>query len=351
MHGPSRRDGLESTAGYAAGQVRSWSSGPRRRRAGARRPRLEARVIELEDVPELTRPGHDRRLRGLERRRRGGHAARSSTSRGVWDAEPVAALDPEDYYDFQVNRPHVGVGDDGQRRITWPTTRLLAGPAPPVPTATSSWCDGIEPSHALAVLLRRAARASPRRSASTTLVTARRAARRRAAHPARSRSPATVATTSWPQRRSASSRRATRARPASSACSATPPAQAGLPALSLLGRGAALRRAAAVARRRRWRCCAGSRTCSDVTVPLGDLPEEARAWERGVDELAEDDSEVADYVRVARGGPGHRRPARGERRGDRPGVRALPAPARDDEPARALRRGRPRPRPDAAASA
>jgi hypothetical protein len=35
----------------------------------------------------------------------------------------------------------------------------------------------------------------------------------------------------------------------------------------------------------------------DIPVPLGDLVEEARAWEIGVDELAEDDEEVADYVR------------------------------------------------------
>jgi predicted ATP-grasp superfamily ATP-dependent carboligase len=35
----------------------------------------------------------------------------------------------------------------------------------------------------------------------------------------------------------------------------------------------------------------------DVPIPLGDLPEDARAWERGVDELAEEDTEVADYVR------------------------------------------------------
>ncbi|MEY2990527.1 MAG: hypothetical protein RLZZ163_1443, partial [Actinomycetota bacterium] len=35
----------------------------------------------------------------------------------------------------------------------------------------------------------------------------------------------------------------------------------------------------------------------DIPVPLGDLVEEARAWEIGVDELAEDDDEVADYVR------------------------------------------------------
>jgi predicted ATP-grasp superfamily ATP-dependent carboligase len=36
----------------------------------------------------------------------------------------------------------------------------------------------------------------------------------------------------------------------------------------------------------------------DAPMPLGDLPEEARAWERGVDELAEQDTEVADYVRA-----------------------------------------------------
>jgi predicted ATP-grasp superfamily ATP-dependent carboligase len=36
----------------------------------------------------------------------------------------------------------------------------------------------------------------------------------------------------------------------------------------------------------------------DVSLPQGDLPEEARAWERGVDELAQQDSDVAEYVRT-----------------------------------------------------
>jgi predicted ATP-grasp superfamily ATP-dependent carboligase len=36
----------------------------------------------------------------------------------------------------------------------------------------------------------------------------------------------------------------------------------------------------------------------DVPIPLGELPEDARAWERGVDELASEDAEVADYVRT-----------------------------------------------------
>jgi predicted ATP-grasp superfamily ATP-dependent carboligase len=34
-----------------------------------------------------------------------------------------------------------------------------------------------------------------------------------------------------------------------------------------------------------------------ISIPLGDLPDESRAWERGVDELAEEDEEIADYVR------------------------------------------------------
>ena len=35
----------------------------------------------------------------------------------------------------------------------------------------------------------------------------------------------------------------------------------------------------------------------DVPVPLGDLPEEARAWEAGVDELAAEDDEIEEYVK------------------------------------------------------
>ena len=36
----------------------------------------------------------------------------------------------------------------------------------------------------------------------------------------------------------------------------------------------------------------------EVSIPLGDLPEDARAWERGVDELAAEDEEIGDYVRA-----------------------------------------------------
>ncbi|MGI8664945.1 MAG: PAC2 family protein [Jatrophihabitans sp.] len=42
----------------------------------------------------------------------------------TWQATPLAAIDPDDYYDFQVNRPTVSQVDGVTRRISWPTTRL-----------------------------------------------------------------------------------------------------------------------------------------------------------------------------------------------------------------------------------
>src|ERR671926_1006470 len=42
----------------------------------------------------------------------------------VWDAQPLTELDPDDYYDFQVNRPTVSLVDGVSRRIEWPTTRI-----------------------------------------------------------------------------------------------------------------------------------------------------------------------------------------------------------------------------------
>jgi hypothetical protein len=49
----------------------------------------------------------------------------------VWAAEVVAAVDPEEYYDFQVNRPQ-SVLLDGQRVVRWPTTRVLLARDTPV---------------------------------------------------------------------------------------------------------------------------------------------------------------------------------------------------------------------------
>jgi len=42
----------------------------------------------------------------------------------VWEATPLGDLDPDDYYDSQVNRPTVRLLDGLTRRIEWPTSRL-----------------------------------------------------------------------------------------------------------------------------------------------------------------------------------------------------------------------------------
>lgn len=38
----------------------------------------------------------------------------------------VAEIDPEDFFDFQANRPLIKVADGSHRRIEWPTTRIFA---------------------------------------------------------------------------------------------------------------------------------------------------------------------------------------------------------------------------------
>lgn len=47
-----------------------------------------------------------------------------------WEAEKVATIDAEDFYDFTVTRPHVRLDPDGLRRIDWPDIELLAATLP-----------------------------------------------------------------------------------------------------------------------------------------------------------------------------------------------------------------------------
>ena len=79
-------------------------------------------MIELEGVPELVDPVMVAAFEGWND---AGDAASSAVAHldREWKGEVFAALDAEDYYDFQVNRPTVWL-DGGVRKITWPTTRL-----------------------------------------------------------------------------------------------------------------------------------------------------------------------------------------------------------------------------------
>jgi len=47
-----------------------------------------------------------------------------------WGAEPIAEIDPQDYYDFQVNRPVVERDEEGNRQLLWPGTIVSAGTMP-----------------------------------------------------------------------------------------------------------------------------------------------------------------------------------------------------------------------------
>jgi proteasome assembly chaperone (PAC2) family protein len=47
-----------------------------------------------------------------------------------WDADLVATIDPEEFFDFSVTRPQVRLDDDGQREIVWPTTDVFAASIP-----------------------------------------------------------------------------------------------------------------------------------------------------------------------------------------------------------------------------
>jgi hypothetical protein len=63
----------------------------------------------------------------------------------AWSAKNVAELDPEEFYDFQVNRPTVAQGENGGRKITWPTTRFAVA-SPPGADNDVVLIRGIEPS-------------------------------------------------------------------------------------------------------------------------------------------------------------------------------------------------------------
>src|SRR5690606_2689331 len=51
--------------------------------------------------------------------------------RDLLEVDPVAAVDPEDYFDYQFNRPTVRTDEDGARRIEWPGVTIF-GPRDPL---------------------------------------------------------------------------------------------------------------------------------------------------------------------------------------------------------------------------
>lgn len=210
----------------------------------------------------------------------------------VWDAPQIGELDPDEYYDFQVNRPSISVDvSPGVSRVTWPTTRfyaaklengrdvvLMRGVEPNM--RWRGFCEeilaacqtlGVEMVITLAALLGDAPHTRPVPVKGTSIDPMMRA--RLNLEPSSYSGPTGIVGVFQ------------------DAC-----AQAGLPAASFW---------AAVPYYVAQPPCPKATLALlrmvedvlDVAVPMRDLPDEARAWQDGVDELAAEDQEVADYVR------------------------------------------------------
>ncbi len=248
-------------------------------------------MIELEGVPELRDPVMVSAFEGWND---AGDASTGAVEHleSVWAARPLAAIDPDDYYDFQVNRPMVSLADGLTRRISWPTTRISVA-APPGSSRDVVLIRGLEPNMRwrgfceellgvardlgvkMAVTLGALLSDSPHTRPVPVSGTAYDAAlaTRLGLTPSRYEGPTGIVGVFQDA--------CTRGQlQAVSFWAAVPHyvAQPPCPKATL----ALLRRV---------------EDMLDIPVPLGDLPERARAWERGVDELARDDAEVAEYVR------------------------------------------------------
>jgi predicted ATP-grasp superfamily ATP-dependent carboligase len=70
-----------------------------------------------------------------------------TTLKDELDVYPIAEVDPEDYFDYQFNRPTVAADDDGVRQLIWPGVTIY-GPSTPntADGATVYLLTGTEPS-------------------------------------------------------------------------------------------------------------------------------------------------------------------------------------------------------------
>ncbi len=243
----------------------------------------------LRSIPELREPVLVAAFEGWND---AGEAASAAAAHliEVWDAQQVGELDPEDYYDFQVNRPKITLVD-GQRRITWPTTRIFVCQGTTGPHDIVI-VEGIEPSirwrHYADELVEVAqalgvqtvitlgayladvphTRAIPINTSSDDVSVQ----DRFGAEASEYQGPTGIVGVLTEAVRAAGIE--------SLSCWAAVPHYAGGPpspkaALALLGR---------------------LEEVLDVSIPARAIADEAKAWERGVDEMAESDEEVADYV-------------------------------------------------------
>ena len=203
------------------------------------------------------------------------------------------SFDPEDFYDFQVNRPHIGTDAMGHRRLTWPSTQIAIA-TPPDLDRDVILIRGIEPNMRWRQFSAELLAACDDLGGEMVITLG-----ALLADTPHTRPIPVTGTSTEPElvdrlRLELSTYEGPTGIvgvfqdacslldiPAVSYWAAVPHYVAQPPCpkatLALLGQLEDL---------------------LQTSIPLGDLPEDARAWERGVDELAEDDEDVADYVRA-----------------------------------------------------
>jgi predicted ATP-grasp superfamily ATP-dependent carboligase len=247
-------------------------------------------MIEFDDLPVLRNPVMIVAFEGWN------DAAESASGainhiREVWDAQVLMELDPEEYYDYQVNRPHIYTTDSGERGLIWPATKVF------VAHGSHSERDfvliqGIEPNMKWPQFTREILGLAA--ELDVELVITLGALLSDNPH---SRPVPVSATASDKELLSSMDLEVSHYEGPSGivgvlsqAC-----AQFGIPCVSLwasiphyVGQSPCPKATLAIIER--------LEDILDLPIPLRELPEESRAWEIGVNELAEDDEEIADYV-------------------------------------------------------
>jgi predicted ATP-grasp superfamily ATP-dependent carboligase len=249
-------------------------------------------VIELEGVPELIDPVMVAAFEGWND---AGDAASTAVAHldREWKGEVFAALDAEDYYDFQVNRPTVFL-ENGVRKITWPTTRLsvvrVGGDKP----RDLVLVRGIEPSMRWRSFCNEILAFAHELGVEMVVILG--ALLGDTPH---TRPVPVSGVTSDPDLARTMDLEETRYEGPTGIVGILQEActHAGVPAVSLWAAvphyvSQPPNPKATLALLNRLEDLIGLR------IPLGELPEDARAWQVGVDQLAAEDSEVAEYVQT-----------------------------------------------------
>ncbi|KSU60224.1 carboxylate--amine ligase [Gordonia sp. SGD-V-85] len=209
-----------------------------------------------------------------------------------WDARPLADIDSDEYYDFQVNRPTVNQIDGVTRRIDWPTTSISYC-SPRGADRDIVLVRGIEPNMRWRAFCAEIVDLAQELGVETTVMLGALLADTPHTRPV----PVTGA--------AYSSESAARYNLAESRYEGPTGitgvlqdlfVQAGLPAVSFW---AAVPHYVSTPPNPKATVALLTRVeeVLDIEVPLGTLPEQAEEWERAVTEMTEDDEEIADYVR------------------------------------------------------